>query len=289
MGDAERTACWLPVMVAILVMMPGCTSFTASSPAIITVLGSRCGSCVARKACPRPPALSRGRRCVLKACEKEPVEIRHPRTGAPSLFVVPAGYSGPGQAPHGSHELLVKTDESWGDGFHPTTGLVLEFLSEYVDHSQEQLVLDYGTGSAVLGMAALKLGARSVVGIDIDDEALDEVTSAHAMSNVSRRADLENTTAISNVCVGYDSCSYVLQAALNMDANKIPEERMRLFHTREVIQDLDGIVLRDEPGMGALTFDLVTTRRLDRHCPIDNVCQRSLFGHLHSPSTRVVS
>ena len=32
---------------------------------------------------------------------------------------------------------------------------------------------------------------------------------------------------------------------------------MRLFHTREVIQDLDGIVLRDDPGAGTLTFDLV--------------------------------
>ena len=49
-----------------------------------------------------------------------------------------------------------------------------------------------------------------------------------------------------------------------MDANKIPKERMRLFHTREVIQDLDGIVLREEPGIGALTFDLVTNPAVKR-------------------------
>ena len=32
---------------------------------------------------------------------------------------------------------------------------------------------------------------------------------------------------------------------------------MQLLHTREVIQDLDGIVLRDDPAAGTLTFDLV--------------------------------
>ncbi len=32
---------------------------------------------------------------------------------------------------------------------------------------------------------------------------------------------------------------------------------MRLYHTREVIQDLDGIVLRDNPSVGTLSFDLV--------------------------------
>ena len=156
--------------LAIAAMMPGCTSFTASLPAITALCDSRSTS-VPSSFSPRP-------RCglsILQACDKEPVEIRHPVTGAPSLFVVPAGYTGPGRAPDGSHELVVSTDESWGDGFHPSTGLVLEFLSQHVDNTQEQLVLDYGTGSAVLGIAALKLGARSVVGIDIDDEALEEV------------------------------------------------------------------------------------------------------------------
>jgi hypothetical protein len=48
-----------------------------------------------------------------------------------------------------------------------------------------------------------------------------------------------------------------LQAAVNVEVNKVPTDGMRLFHTREVIQDLDGIVLREEPDWGTLTFDLV--------------------------------
>jgi hypothetical protein len=112
---------------------------------------------------------------ALRACAREPVEISHPDTGRPSFFLVPARYAGPARAPQGAHEIVLSTAESWGDGFHPTTSLSLQFLSQYVDPAKEQRVLDYGTGSAVLGLAALKLGARSVVGIDIDDEALDEV------------------------------------------------------------------------------------------------------------------
>lgn len=40
-------------------------------------------------------------------------------------------------------------------------------------------------------------------------------------------------------------------------ANGIDPDEMQLLHTREVIQDLDGIVLRDDPAAGTLTFDLV--------------------------------
>jgi len=53
--------------------------------------------------------------------QTEPVEIRHPDSGVPMLWVVPAGYSGPKKAPAGATDLLVSTKEGWGDGYHPTT------------------------------------------------------------------------------------------------------------------------------------------------------------------------
>jgi hypothetical protein len=121
----------------------------------------------------RPRARATG--AVTLACQIEPVEILHPDTGAAKIWVVPAGYSGPKQAPEGAVDLVVSTKEGWGDGYHPTTALCLEFLSKYVDPTTPQKVLDYGTGSGVLGIAACKLGCKSVTGIDIDDEALEEV------------------------------------------------------------------------------------------------------------------
>ena len=173
---------------------------------------------------PSGPLLARARdrlsgRIAVRACtEPEPVTISHPDTAAPALWVVPAGYEGAKKPPTGAVDLVVSTNEAWGDGYHPTTALGLEFLVKHVGLSTQQL-LDYGTGSGVLGIAACRLGCQNVVGVDIDDEALDE-------------------------------------ADVNVLENHSPADHMRLVHTRDVIQDLDGIVLRDDPAAGAMSFDL---------------------------------
>ena len=76
-------------------------------------------------------------------------------------------------------DVVVSTKDGWGDGYHPTTSLSLEFLAKNVDPAKPQMLLDYGTGSGVLGIAACKLGCKSVIGIDIDDEALEEVSDGY--------------------------------------------------------------------------------------------------------------
>ena len=107
---------------------------------------------------PSDPLLARARntlsgRIAVRACtEPEPVTISHPDTAAPALWVVPAGYEGTKKPPTGAVDLVVSTKEAWGDGYHPTTALGLEFLVKHVGLSTQQL-LDYGTGSGVLGIA----------------------------------------------------------------------------------------------------------------------------------------
>lgn len=60
---------------------------------------------------------------------------------------------------------------AFGTGNHPTTALCLEWLST---HSLQHLsVLDYGCGSGILGLAAARLGAAKVVGVDHDPQALE--------------------------------------------------------------------------------------------------------------------
>ena len=60
---------------------------------------------------------------------------------------------------------------AFGTGSHPTTRLCLEWLSDTVQGGEH--VLDYGCGSGILAIAAAKLGAAEVVGVDIDEKALD--------------------------------------------------------------------------------------------------------------------
>jgi ribosomal protein L11 methyltransferase len=59
---------------------------------------------------------------------------------------------------------------AFGTGTHPTTALCLEWL-DGIELAGRQ-VIDYGCGSGVLAIAALKLGAAQVIGIDNDPQAL---------------------------------------------------------------------------------------------------------------------
>jgi ribosomal protein L11 methyltransferase len=73
---------------------------------------------------------------------------------------------------------VIDPGRAFGTGAHPTTRLTLELLQELEPGS----LLDVGCGSGVLSIAAAKLGFVPVVGIDIDDAAI-EATLANATVN----------------------------------------------------------------------------------------------------------
>lgn len=59
---------------------------------------------------------------------------------------------------------------AFGTGSHPTTRLCLEWLEK--SNLDQKSVLDYGCGSGILGISAIKLGAKSVTAIDLDPQAV---------------------------------------------------------------------------------------------------------------------
>lgn len=68
-------------------------------------------------------------------------------------------------------ELILDPKQAFGTGHHATTQLLIEWVQEIVTPSDR--VLDVGTGSGVLAMVALRLGAAEAVGVDFDPVAID--------------------------------------------------------------------------------------------------------------------
>jgi ribosomal protein L11 methyltransferase len=74
---------------------------------------------------------------------------------------------------------------AFGTGTHPTTALCLEWLDANDVHGKR--VIDYGCGSGILAIAALKLGARAVYAVDIDPQALLATTDNATVNAVQDR------------------------------------------------------------------------------------------------------
>lgn len=74
--------------------------------------------------------------------------------------------------PEASDGVIIRLDPglAFGSGTHPTTALCLQWLDGLDLHGKD--VLDFGCGSGILALAALKLGAASAVGVDNDPQAL---------------------------------------------------------------------------------------------------------------------
>jgi len=105
-----------------------------------------------------------------------PIEI------APDFFIVPT-WSQPPRA----DALVLRLDPglAFGTGSHPTTRLCLRWLRDNL-HGGES-VLDYGCGSGILAIAAARLGATHVVGVDVDPQAMRASDANAAMNGVDAR------------------------------------------------------------------------------------------------------
>ena len=88
-------------------------------------------------------------------------------SGSTHLWVVPSWLAPPD--PNAAN-IILDPGMAFGTGTHATTAMCLEWLARHAP--RDRIVIDYGCGSGILAIAALKLGARSALGIDTDPQAL---------------------------------------------------------------------------------------------------------------------
>lgn len=90
-----------------------------------------------------------------------------PQQITPRLWVVPSWHTAPDPR---AINIVLDPGLAFGTGTHPTTRLCLCWLDRHIRGGES--VIDFGCGSGILAIAALKLGAAEACGVDIDEQAL---------------------------------------------------------------------------------------------------------------------
>ncbi|MFZ1804300.1 MAG: 50S ribosomal protein L11 methyltransferase [Nitrospira sp.] len=85
-------------------------------------------------------------------------------------------------------EIVLDPKQAFGTGHHATTRMLLEWLQKDIRGGEQ--ILDVGAGSAILAMAAVKLGAASAIGVEIDSVAVDCAKEYVELNGLADRIEL---------------------------------------------------------------------------------------------------
>ncbi len=90
-------------------------------------------------------------------------------------------------------KILIEIDPkmSFGTGHNETTQIVLEMLCEYLDEG-DKTMLDFGAGTAVLSIAAAKLGVENILAIEIDVDSIENAKEYIRNNGVEKHIRLDN-------------------------------------------------------------------------------------------------
>jgi ribosomal protein L11 methyltransferase len=136
-------------------------------------------------------------------------------------------------------ELVIDPKRAFGTGYHATTQLVIEWLEENIRGGER--VLDVGTGSGILAMTAIRLGAASALGIDTDPVAVECAQEYATLNGFGSELDLR-VTSFDDLDAGkFD----VIMA--NLDIRTLPHlcESLRRLMSDRAIGCLSGLQEQD--------------------------------------------
>ncbi|MCW9717182.1 50S ribosomal protein L11 methyltransferase [Avibacterium sp. 21-599] len=142
-----------------------------------------------------------------KDWEREWMDNFHPMQFGKRLWICPSWRDVPDQ---NAVNVMLDPGLAFGTGTHPTTALCLEWLDSL--DLNNKTVIDFGCGSGILAIAALKLGAKNAIGIDIDPQAILASRNNAEQNGVSDRlqlflakdapADLQADVVVANILAG---------------------------------------------------------------------------------------
>lgn len=145
-------------------------------------------------------------------------------------------------------DLIIDPKMSFGTGYHESTRLVLRLLPNLIVGGE--WVLDAGTGTGILAIAAAKLGAERIVGFDFDPWSIENAHENAVLNGVSKRTEFR----LGSIEVITDDAYAVILANINRNAlvSLLPEFDRRL--RKHGILVMSGLLQSDrEVILNALT------------------------------------
>ncbi|MBK7364830.1 MAG: 50S ribosomal protein L11 methyltransferase [Nitrosomonas sp.] len=131
------------------------------------------------------------------------------------LWIVPTWHTPVDQ---NAINLILDPGRAFGTGSHQTTQLCLSWLDEQLQPGDA--VLDYGCGSGILAIAALKLGASRVIGIDIDANAI-QASQENAKINHCDSQSIFFSTSLNLPVANFFEKRHVDKVVANILANPL--------------------------------------------------------------------
>ena len=98
------------------------------------------------------------------------------------------------ETPEGRVALIIEPGLAFGTGRHPSTRLALLAIERLCNRKPPERMVDLGSGSGILGVAALLYGAKRVTALDLDPKAVEETIALAERNGVGDRMSTQNTT-----------------------------------------------------------------------------------------------
>lgn len=106
------------------------------------------------------------------------------------------------EAKEGEHVVLLDNNMAFGTGEHETTSMCLELLQEYI--SPDSVCIDVGCGSGILGISAVKLGAKFAYMTDIDAVAVESAAHNAQLNKVTDKVKIDRSNLLDDSSIKGD-------------------------------------------------------------------------------------
>src|SRR5699024_10110537 len=192
-----------------------------------------------------------------KDWEREWMDNFHPLKFGKRLWICPSWREIPDPT---AVNVMLDPGLAFGTGTHPTTALCLEWLDSL--DLQDKTVIDFGCGSGILAIAALKLGAKNAIGIDIDPQAIQASRENAKRNGVEDRLqlylsadtpnDLKADVVVANILAGPLKELAPIISSLVISHGKLRLYYMLIIQSKEVLAvyddqyELDPVAEREE-------------------------------------------